>query len=140
MRAYIHLDGFRGSCSFQTWITQIAINSALMLLRRRKRYSERYGEFVGKDGEILDFPEIPDPGPNPEQAYSKAQRDVIVSNEVGRLPAGFRTLVDLYYGDESSLADAAEALGITLAASKSRLTRARAMLRRRLSHHPLMCV
>lgn len=140
MRAYQHLNGFRGSCSFHTWIMQIAINTALMLLRRRKHFSERGGELVGKEGEILDFPQVADPRPNPEQIYSKVQRNQIVSNEVNRLPCGFRPLMDLYYGEEYSLIDAAEALGMTVATAKSRLTRARALLRRRLRHHPLMCI
>jgi RNA polymerase sigma-70 factor, ECF subfamily len=140
MRAYKHLNGFRGSCSFQTWITQIATNTALMLLRRRKCCPERCGEFVGKEGETFDFPEVADPKPNPEQTYSTVQRNSIVSDAVGRLPAGFRPLMDLYYGEENSLIDAAQALGMTVATAKSRLTRARALLRRRLGNHPLMCI
>jgi RNA polymerase sigma-70 factor (ECF subfamily) len=140
MRVYKHLNGFRGSCSFQTWITQIAINTALMLLRRRKTSSERCGGFVGKEGEVLDFPEVADPGPNPEQIYSRVQTSLVVLNEISRLPAGFRPLMDLYYGEESSLGDAAQALGMTVATAKSRLTRARALLRRRLRHHPLECI
>lgn len=140
MRAYKHLNGFRGSSSFQTWITRIAINTALMLLRRRKTSSERSRGLVGAEGEIPDFLEVADPGLNPEQIYSKVQTSVIVSNEVSRLPAGFRPLLDLYYGEENSLNDAAYALGMTLATAKSRLVRARALLRRRLRHHPLMCI
>jgi RNA polymerase sigma-70 factor (ECF subfamily) len=140
MRAYRRLNGFRGSCSFQTWITQIAINTALMLLRRRKTSPERSRGLVGKEGEVLDFPEVADSGLNPEQIYSRVQTSVIVSNEVSRLPAGFRPLMDLYYGEESSLGDAAQALGMTVATAKSRLTRARALLRRRLRHHALECI
>lgn len=139
MRAYKHFNGFRGSCSFQTWITQIGINTALMLLRRRRRGSERRDGFVGKEGELHDFPEVADPGPNPEQIYSRVQRNLIVADEVSKLPAGFRPLMELYYGEENSLIDAAQALGMTEATAKSRLTRARALLRRRLGHHPLMC-
>jgi len=135
MRAYMHLSGFRGNCSFQTWMTQIAINTALMLLRRRKTSSERCGGFVGNEGEILDFPDATDPGPNPEQIYSRAQSRSIVLHEISKLPAGFRHLIILYYGEEGSLTDAARTLGLTLAAAKSRLLRARALLRRRLGYH-----
>jgi len=136
MRAYEHLGGFMGRCAFRTWMVQIATNSALMLLRRRKTGMERWSGFVGKEGEILDFPEVADPAPNPEQIFSRVQTNLIVSNEVSRLPAGSRPLMDLYYGEEISLIDAAHALGLSEGAAKSRLTRARALLRRRLERQP----
>ena len=132
MRAYEHLSGFMGRCAFRTWIIQIGINSALTLLRRRKNSSEECRGIVGKEGEILDVPDVADPKPNPEQIYSRVERHSVVSKEVSRLPVGFRPLMDLYYGEESNLIDAAQALGMTVATAKSRLTEARALLRRRL--------
>lgn len=140
MRAYEHLKGFMGKCAFQTWITQIAINTALMLLRRQRVSASTLGGLMGREGEILEFPEVVDSEPNPEQSYFRVERDLIVSTAVRRLPAGFRTLMDLYYFEENSLFEVAQALGMTEGAAKSRLTRARALLRRRLGHHPLMGV
>jgi len=134
MRAYKHLNGFRGSCSFQTWITQIAINTALTLLRWRRTCSEMGFEIIGEGGEIVDRWEFPDPSPNPEQLYLRRQTCQMLSNAVTRLPSSFRPIVEQVHGNELKLIDAAQALGLKEGAAKSRLLRARALLRRRLKN------
>ena len=134
MRAYKHLNGFRGNCSFRTWFTQIAINTALMLLRWRRIRSEMGFELVGEEGEIIDRWEIPDPSPNPEQLYLKRQTIQMLSNAVTRLPPNFRPIVEQFHGKDLKLIEAAQALGLKEGAAKSRLLRARALLRRRLQN------
>jgi len=135
MRAYEHLNGFRGNCNFHTWITQIAINTALMLLRRRRTRSETGFEIVGEGGETIDFWEIPDPSPDPEQLYLRRQTSQMLRNAVTRLPSKFRQIVEHFHGSELKVSDAAQALGLKEGAAKSRLLRARALLRRRLKNH-----
>ena len=132
MRAYKHVNGFRGGCSFQTWITRIAINTALMLLRRRRIHSERGFEIVGEGGEIIGSWEASDPSPNPEQLYLKRQTSQMLSRAVASLPPNYRPIVEQFHGNELKLTDAAQALGLKESAAKSRLLRARALLRRRL--------
>lgn len=131
MRAYKHISGFRGSCTFKSWLTQIGINTALMLLRSRRSRSEISFEIVGEQGEIIDGWEAPDPSPNPEQLFLMSQRNQILSEAVIGLPSIFRQIVEQFHWNESRLTDAARAIGLKEATAKSRLFRARALLRNR---------
>jgi RNA polymerase sigma-70 factor (ECF subfamily) len=132
--AFRHLPCFRAKSSFQTWITTIAINNSLMLLRRRKNHPETGFGLVTTDGKEVATWEVTDPLPNPEQLYAKRQAGHMVAQAVRMLPAGFRFLVESYHQNEVRLADAAHAIGITQTAAKSRLLRARRLLRRRLAN------
>jgi RNA polymerase sigma-70 factor (ECF subfamily) len=134
IRAFIHLAGFRAKCSFRTWIMTIATNSSLMLLRKRRNHPESGFGFVTLEGKEIEVLQLSDPLPNPEQAYAKRQASHRVSQAVRMLPPGFRQIVERYHQDEFRLVDAANAIGITEAAAKSRLMRARLALRRHLSN------
>jgi len=134
MRAYKHLNGFRGGCSFQTWITQIAINTALMLLRWRRIRSETCIETAGEGGELISHLPIPDSSPNPEQLYLRNHTSQLLSEAVTNLPPKYRSIIEQCHGKELKLSDAAQALGLKDGAAKSRLFRARTLLRRRLQN------
>jgi RNA polymerase sigma-70 factor, ECF subfamily len=134
MSAFRHLAGFRGKCSFRTWIMTIATNHSLMLLRKRRNHRESGFELVTAEGKEVESLQISDPMPNPEQAYAKRQASQTVWQAVRTLPPGFRLLVERYHQDEVKLVDAANAMGITAAAAKSRLLRARIALRRHLNN------
>jgi RNA polymerase sigma-70 factor (ECF subfamily) len=133
LRAYKHLSGFRAECGFHTWIMTIATNNSLMLLRRRRSHHETGVGFATTEGDQVEILALADPSPNPEQLYAKRQASDRVAEAVRRLPLGFRQIVERYHQDEVRLADAANAIGITEGAAKSRLLRARKVLRRRLS-------
>ena len=139
MSAFRHLAGFRAQCSFRTWITTIATNHSLMLLRKRRNHPESGFEFVTAEGKEVESLQISDPMPNPEQVYAKRQASQRLSQAVKMLPPGVRQLVERYHKDEVKLVDAANAMGITAAAAKSRLLRARIALRRHLNsaHEPV---
>ena len=132
LNAYRHLHRFRESCTFSTWITTIAINTALMFLRKRKSRPE-----VSLDqGVDADRPwstwEVPDPSPNTERAYAMEEALEIMSRAVKRLPPEYRSVLELYHAQETSIREAADRLGITVASAKARLFRARRTLRSRL--------
>jgi len=129
LRAYAHLGEFRGTCAFSTWLTRIAINSALMLLRKRRSCSEVSIDQSGDKDQGWGDREIPDPSPNAEQIYAKQQTNDLLSRAVTRLPASYRCVVEECHGRERSLQEAADVLGITVAAAKSRLLRARLSIR-----------
>jgi RNA polymerase sigma-70 factor, ECF subfamily len=132
LRAYVHLSGFRGGCKFRTWITSIAINSALMLLRKKRIRSEMHFD-TAADGAGLDVGwDHPDPSLNPEQRLVTLETIHFVGNAVQRLRPGFRIAIDKHYGNQCSLSETAEALGISVAATKSRLLRGRLKLRKLL--------
>jgi RNA polymerase sigma-70 factor (ECF subfamily) len=136
LRAYAHLSGFRGTCTFRTWLTTIAINSSLMLLRKRKSRRETGIGIVTAEGSEIEILELSDPSPNPEQVYAKRQASDRIAWAVTRLPQGSRDIVQRYYHQDGlTLVDAANAVGITQSTAKSRLLRARNALRRHLGTH-----
>jgi RNA polymerase sigma-70 factor (ECF subfamily) len=130
--AFRHLAGFRARCSFQTWMISIATNNALMLLRKRRNHPETGLRPITTDGKELEIFEPSDPLPNPEEVYAKQQSTHRLAAAVRMLHPSFRILMERYHQDEVRLVDAANALGITVAAAKSRLMRARHKLRRTL--------
>ncbi len=132
--AYKNLAGFRSRSSFHTWITTIATNNSLMLLRKRRIRSETCFGLITKDGKEFETLALSDPWPNPEQICAKRQGSHRLAEAVRTLPPGFRVLVERYHHNGDRLVDAANSIGITVAAAKSRILRARNLLRRHLKN------
>jgi RNA polymerase sigma-70 factor, ECF subfamily len=133
LKAYEHLAGFQGNSKFYTWIVRIAVNEALMKLRKRKG-----DRFVSLDepietGEEEVKREIAVWEDNPEQRYSREEMQHILDDAVDDLKADFRTVFVLRDIEELSTEETAEALGISVPAVKSRLLRARLALREKLT-------
>ena len=129
LKAFNHLNQFQGSSRFSTWLTRIAINSALMLLRKRRIRVETSYDRVGNEDSEWEVWDFPDRAPDPEHFYAKQQEHELLRGAVRRLPETFRHVVNHYHGQEQSLQETAEALGISVPAAKSRLMRARITLR-----------
>jgi RNA polymerase sigma-70 factor, ECF subfamily len=135
LSAYRHLNEFRNNSRFRTWMTRIAINAALMVLRKRRIRSETSFEIVGDGGDPVDMWDIPDCSLNPEELCLQAQMGQTVRQAVSQLPDRFRLIVAAWYGgDDARLTEVAQSLGMTEGAAKSRLCRARARLRRHLQN------
>ena len=132
LRAYVHLSGFRGGCKFGTWITTIANNSALMLLRKRRTRSEMHFDPASDDASVGATWDHPDPSLNPEQHLARREMINFVRNAVQRLQPDFRIAMDKHYGNQCPLSETAEALGVSVAAAKSRILRGRHKLRKSL--------
>jgi RNA polymerase sigma-70 factor (ECF subfamily) len=134
LRAYKHLDQFRGKCSFKTWLSRIAINSALMELRKRRARPDiacvRATDLIGP----LELWEFPDHSPSPERLCASREMDVMLRGAILRLPWRYQTVTDMYHAKECSTIEIARDLGISAAAVKSRLYRARRTLRASLPH------
>ena len=133
LRAYKHLAAFQARCTFGTWITTIAINNSLMLVRKRRKHPETGLTYLTTDGREVELLEPPDPFPNPEEVYARRQANHRLGEAVRKLSPYFRQVVKRYHQDEERLIDAARAIGITVPAAKSRLMRARKALRRHLT-------
>jgi RNA polymerase sigma-70 factor (ECF subfamily) len=129
LKAYQHLGEFKGSCKFSTWLTKIAINSALMALRKRKSRSEVPIDQRDSEECTWETLEFPDPYPNPEQVYTNNQVLESVTRAISHLPPTYRNVLELYHRHEQSLRQCADAVGISVAAAKSRLLRARLTVR-----------
>lgn len=132
LRAFVHLSQFRAQSSFSTWMTRIAINSALMALRKRRIRSEVSVDMGQADGDAQCVWDIPDNSPGPEAYYALRESREVFRTVTRRLSRRDRNVVELYHGQGCSLNEVAETLGISAAAVKSRLLRARRVLRRSL--------
>ena len=134
LKAYQHLQTFRGACSFSTWLVAIGTNMSLMLLRGRNALRKNACDAVNENGETLVM-ELRDPAPDPEQRYVMLQTRQKVNRAVKRLSPKARNLLEMYYKSELRLKDVAKILGASEATTKSRMLRARAMLRRSLKQN-----
>src|SRR5438270_10245735 len=135
LKAYTNLPGFQEQSKFYTWLVRIAVNEALMKLRRR-----RTGKLVSLDEDVKteedSMPrEVADWSPNPEQQYSQAELRDILGKTIQGLPPSFRTVFVLRDVEGLSTEETAEALGLSIPAVKSRLLRARLQLRERLNRY-----
>jgi RNA polymerase sigma-70 factor, ECF subfamily len=135
LKAYQNLQNFQENSKFYTWLVRIAVNEALMRLRRR-----RPGQMVSLDEDIKtdedSMPrEVADWSPNPEQLYKQSELREILQRTIQGLPASFRTVFVLRDVEGLSTEETAEALGLSIPAVKSRLLRARLQLRERLTKY-----
>ncbi len=134
LKAYEHLSGFQGNSRFYTWLVRIAVNQALMKLRKRRPNVVSIDEEVNT-GEDLIPREIEDWGPSPEDRYKQTELSDILSEVIGDLDPSFRIVFQLRDIEELSTEETAEALGLSVPAVKSRLLRARLKLRQKLNKY-----
>lgn len=130
MRALIHLKEFDGRSSFSTWLTRIAINSALMNRRKNHKAREVSLDDMDDTGKEWLHHQIADDSPNPEQLCGERERRQAVTKAIRRLRPRVRAVVEFRQLQEFSMRETAKKLGITVAAAKGRLFHARAALRR----------
>ena len=133
LKAFQHLDQFQGQSKFYTWIVRIAVNEALMKLRKRKSDRTVSLDEELDTGEDTLVREIAVWGEDPEQLYSREELQQILNQAIQSLSAPYRTVFALRDIEELSTEETAAALGLTIAAVKSRLLRARLMLREKLT-------
>jgi RNA polymerase sigma-70 factor (ECF subfamily) len=130
MKAYVHLKTFDGRAKFSTWLTRITINSALMTLRRRRAHHETSIEVT--DGETWQHWEIEAPTMDVEELYARHERAERLRRAICRLQPILRSVIDIHQSNDRSVKEIANLAGISVAATKSRLLRARKILRETL--------
>ena len=133
VRAYGHMDTYRGEAELSTWLTRIVINEALMALRKRKR-----------ERTVVPFAPTNDAGEvkvmDVEDRRAESPSDIILRGEVRRiierrideLPVAFRTVFVMREVEDMNVQETAECLGIPAATVRTRLFRARTLLREAL--------
>jgi RNA polymerase sigma-70 factor (ECF subfamily) len=134
LKSYEHLGEFQGNSRFYTWLVRIAVNQALMKLRKRRPNLVSLDEEVDT-GEDTVPREVEDWGPSPEERYEQTEMGQILSTVIGELEPGFRIVFQLRDIEELSTEETAEALGLSVPAVKSRLLRARLKLRQKLNRY-----
>jgi RNA polymerase sigma-70 factor, ECF subfamily len=124
MKAFTHLQTFDGRSSFSTWLTRIAINNALMALRKGRKHREIPFEtdLENDDGPCMQYADL---APSPEHAYFQNERQRRLKEAIQRLPPALRECIEIKHTRDSSIQDIANIIGISVAATKSRLLRAR---------------
>lgn len=131
VKAFRHLEQFRKESRFTTWLTRIAINDAIQKRNARKNYVS-LAEAETAEEEFA--PKRYEPWKsNPEQQYGKQEIHRFVEQAIQSLPEIYREAFVLRDVEELSAIEAAEALGITVPALKTRLLRARLMMRETLA-------
>ena len=133
-KAFEHLGQFQQDAKFSTWLSRIVVNQCLMRLRKDRRAKFLYLD-EGLDGEEIATLELPDRSPSPEEILARAELGMILQNEIARIPPMLREVVVLRDVHGLPMPDVAGRLGISVAAAKSRLLRARLELRARLQKH-----
>jgi RNA polymerase sigma-70 factor (ECF subfamily) len=129
VRAFTRLAEFEGRSALSTWLTRIALNEALGRLRRRRTTGLDLLEAGGAGGaELIPFPGSPPPA-NPESETARGEMKALLEELVDGLPVDFRTVFVLRAVEELSTEETAVYLGIRPETVKTRLHRARRLLR-----------
>ena len=133
-KAYEHLGQFQQDAKFSTWLSRIVVNQCLMRLRKDRRARFVYMD-EGVPGEDVASLDLPDRTQSPEQALAQTEVGAVLQGEIRRIPPLLRDVFILRDVEELDMPEVAEKLGISIAAAKSRLLRARLELRQRMEKH-----
>jgi len=134
VRAFTHLDGFKGEASLATWLARIVLNEALGRLRRRRPILD-----IDDMAETLvaaeDAPMLRSVEPSPEQASARLEIRRAIERAVDALPPAFRSVFMLRALEQMSVEETAACLGIPGETVKTRFHRANKLLRQALTRH-----
>jgi RNA polymerase sigma-70 factor (ECF subfamily) len=135
-KAFVHFRQFEGNSSLSTWLTRIAMNEALMWLRRKRARPEVPIEEsrTTTDEPVLPL-DFPDSGPSPEDSCLQRERKQILSAAINELRPGMRTAIHLREIGELSIEETAHVLGVSAEAVKGRVFHARKKLRKSLERY-----
>lgn len=128
LRAHLRVRAFEGRSSIYSWLSRIAINSALMILRKRRAHPEVLFDPQPGDRSETIFFEPKDPGPDPEEAFDLRQRQIRTLRAIQKLDPKLRAPIRMQMAHGLSLGEISKVLNTSEAAVKSRLHRARQRL------------
>jgi RNA polymerase sigma-70 factor (ECF subfamily) len=132
-KAYEHINQFQRDAKFSTWMTRIVVNQCLMRLRQARR--ARFAYIDDPQGDDIAAADLRDAGPSPENLLGVRQVAAVLQLEIKRTPPLLRHVFLLRDIENKPMPEVAATLGISVAAAKSRLLRARAELRSRMRRH-----
>ena len=127
-KAFVHLQKFQGKSAFSTWLTRIAINEALMCLRKNRVLKTVSLDEGGSDYEAARSMAISDASANPEKTYVQRENEEILSFVIDGLPPILQRTVRLYL-DDLTFKEMGQCLGVGTLTVKARLFRGRQRVR-----------
>jgi len=130
LNAFVHLKDFDGRSQFATWLTRIAINAALMKLRKNRGAREVPIDEPNPSSEPVAQREFRHDAPDPEESCSLRERKRIVKSAISGLRPRARNVVELIHLQEHSIRETAQILGISTGAVKTRMFHAKIKLHR----------
>lgn len=131
LRAFASLDTFNGGSSLSTWLSRIALNAALMRLRAQKRQKRAAPPIAAMEAQIIPFP-LSSTTADPERVMAQRQLLHLVEEATDALPETFRLVFVARVIEGLSVEETAGLLGLPAATVKTRLHRARKLIRTRL--------
>ena len=136
VRAFTNLSQFRGEARLSTWLARIVINEALGLIRRRRPAIDiaLVSANPALDAEIIRFPGA-NPVPDPEMTMAQTEIRTLLERAIDKLPSAFREVLIARLVEGMSVAETAELFGIPSQTVKTRLFRARALMRTEMERH-----
>jgi RNA polymerase sigma-70 factor, ECF subfamily len=135
LKAFLRIGDFAGRSSFSTWLTRILINTCIMQLRKKRGYLYISLDEAPKSGHPWKDT-IPDPSIDIEGDYLQKRRLESLSKAISKMNPKLRVIMEAHQAHDCSLAELAERNHISLAAVKSRMLRARALLQNSYCHNP----
>ena len=130
LNAFVHLKTFDGRSQFATWLTRIAINAALMKLRKNRKAREVPIDEPNSSSEPVTQREFRYDAPDPEESCFLGERKRIVKSAISGLRPRVRNVVELIHLQEHSIRETAQILGISTGAVKTRMFHAKRALHR----------
>lgn len=137
LNAFVHLNTFDGRSSFSTWLTRIAINSALMILRKNRSAPHISLDEAGDGDGQTGVGALRGPASDPEDNCARRERQAILANAIHRLRPNFRQVLILHKLEERPVKEAAQIMGMSVSAAKARIFRAKNILQESLSGNVL---
>src|SRR2546425_2748108 len=134
-QAFVHLQDFEGSARFSTWLSRIAINVALMKLRKKTRKVEVSIDEHSESEDLSFRDAVTDLAPNPEQHCLRKERSRILREALAELRPNARRVLELYELEGRSMKEIAAGMGISVTAVKARIFQARPKMRRELDQY-----
>ena len=138
LRAFSALAEFRGDASLSTWLIRIVLNEAFQRLRRRTDVpmSRTKNDFAERSGaEVIPFPTSSQPSIDPERAMAQKQLCQLVERAIDELPCEFRAVLVARVIEGMSVEETASAFDLQPDTVKTRLHRARRLLKDALAEH-----
>jgi RNA polymerase sigma-70 factor (ECF subfamily) len=137
LNAFVHIRTFDRRSSFSTWLRRIAINSALMILRKNRSAPHISLDDIGDGDGQSKVGVLRDPAPDPEAHCARRERKAILSNAIHQLRPTFRQALILQKLEERTTKEAAEIMGISVSAAKTRIFHAKNTLQKSLNGNAL---